>query len=118
MPAGRVTENSTNFIFPIDGFVGNKETIDAACDELIARIREIFHIEAESGKITSDELEFRFGSMTDEEKAIEDQIAIMLKGVAQYTTVSQIRKKVSDAVKGNRPLRIKLGLDPSAPDIH
>ncbi len=56
--------------------------------------------------------------MTDEEKAIEDQIAIMLKGVAQYTTVSQIRKKVSDAVKGNRPLRIKLGLDPSAPDIH
>lgn len=118
MPAGRVTENSTNFIFPIDGFVGNKETIDAACDELIARIREIFHIEAESGKITSDELEFRFGSMTDEEKAIEDQIAIMLKGVAQYTTVSQIRKKVSDAVKENRPLRIKLGLDPSAPDIH
>ena len=118
MPAGRVTETSTNFIFPIDGFVGNKEIIDAACDELVALIRKIFHVEAESGRITSEELEFRFGSMTDEEKAVEDQIAIMLKGVAQYTTVSQIRKKVSDALKDNRPLRIKLGLDPSAPDIH
>lgn len=118
MPAGRVTETSTNFIFPIDGFVGNKDIIDAACDELVALIRKIFNVEAESGRITSEESEFRFGSMTDEEKAIEDQIAIMLKGVAQYTTVSQIRKKVSDALKDNRPLRIKLGLDPSAPDIH
>lgn len=118
MPAGRVTEHSTNFIFPIDGFVGNRETIDAACNELISLIREIFNVEAESGKITSDELEFRFGPMSDEEKAVEDQIAIMLKGVAQHTAVSQIRKKVSDAVKENRPLRIKLGLDPSAPDIH
>ena len=118
MPAGRVTETSTNFIFPIDGFVGNKDIIDAACDELVALIHEIFNVEAENGRITSEELEFRFGSMTDEEKAIEDQIAIMLKGVAQYTTVSQIRKKVFDALKDNRPLRIKLGLDPSAPDIH
>lgn len=118
MPAGRVTENSTNFIFPIDGFVGNKDVIDAACNELVALIRDVFNVEAESGRITSEELEFRFGSMTDEEKAIEDQIAIMLKGVAQYTTVSQIRQKVTDALKNNRPLRIKLGLDPSAPDIH
>lgn len=118
MPAGRVTENSTNFIFPIDGFANNKETIDEACDELISLIREIFNVKVEHGKITSEELEFRFGPLTDEEKAIEDQIAIMLKGVAQHTAISEIRKKVTDAVKENRPLRIKLGLDPSAPDIH
>jgi tyrosine--tRNA ligase len=118
MPAGRVTENSTNFVFPIDGFFDNKESIDAACDELVLLIHEIFNVEAESGKITSEELEFRFGSLTDEEKAIENQIAIMLKGVAQYTAVSEIRQKLTDAVKENRALRIKLGLDPSAPDIH
>lgn len=53
-----------------------------------------------------------------EEQDIENQIAIMLKGVAQHTPVSEIREKLREVKKENRPLRIKLGLDPSAPDIH
>nr|WP_243081083.1 tyrosine--tRNA ligase [Eubacterium ventriosum] len=56
--------------------------------------------------------------MTEEELEIENQISIMLKGVAQHTAISDIRKKLNQAKKENRPLRIKLGLDPSAPDIH
>ena len=52
------------------------------------------------------------------ENEVENQIEIMLKGVAQHTDVSEIRKKLTDAKKEGRPLRIKLGLDPSAPDIH
>ena len=55
---------------------------------------------------------------TDEEKEIENQIAIMLKGVSQHTAIHEIREKICNAKKENRPLRIKLGLDPSAPDIH
>ena len=51
----------------------------------MALIRKIFHVEAESGRITSEELEFRFGSMTDEEKAVEDQIAIMLSSSIRAT---------------------------------
>lgn len=117
-PSGRVDENSMNFIFPIDGFSCNKETIDAACDELVSLIKSIFGVEAQMGKLTPEETEFRFGPMTEEEKNIEDQIAIMLKGVAQYTAVPEIREKLNHARKENRPLRIKLGLDPSAPDIH
>lgn len=70
------------------------------------------------GKVSSEETEFRFGIMTEEEEYIENQIAIMLKGVAQHTAVSQIREKLNNARKQNRPLRVKLGLDPSAPDIH
>ncbi len=49
---------------------------------------------------------------------IENTIKIMLKGVADHTPVEEIREKLVKAKKENRPLRIKLGLDPSAPDIH
>ncbi|MGN0178222.1 MAG: tyrosine--tRNA ligase [Monoglobaceae bacterium] len=56
--------------------------------------------------------------MTDEEREVENQIAMMLKGVAMHSDISDIREKIISARKENRPLRVKLGLDPSAPDIH
>lgn len=118
MPAGRVSANSVNFVFPIDGFFDNKDVIDSACKELVDLIKHYFGVDAESGILTAEENEFRFGPMTEEEKNIEDQIAIMLKGVAQYTAVPQIRERLISAKKEGRPLRVKLGLDPSAPDIH
>lgn len=118
MPAGRVTETSTDFIFPIDGFQNNKATVDAACSELVELLNNIFGVEAEKNVINRENPEVRFGKMTEEEENIENQISIMLKGVAQATSMAEIRKKVTECRKENRPLRIKLGLDPSAPDIH
>ena len=117
-PAGRVTEKSTDFLIPIDGFESNKETVDAACNELVALLRELFHADVEYGVLNRSNTEFYFGVLTVEEQDIENQIAIMLKGVVQHTPVSEIREKLREARKENRPLRIKLGLDPSAPDIH
>ena len=49
---------------------------------------------------------------------IENTIKIMLKGAADHTDVEEIKEKLKKVEKENRPLRIKLGLDPSAPDIH
>ena len=49
---------------------------------------------------------------------INEKIKITLKGVADHKETSEIIKKFETAEKENRPLRIKLGLDPSAPDIH
>lgn len=49
---------------------------------------------------------------------IENQLAIMLKGVAQHTDIPEIRQRLLKVKAEGRPLRIKLGLDPSAPDIH
>lgn len=49
---------------------------------------------------------------------VDNTISVMLKGVAQHTEVDEIRERIFDAFSNNRPLRIKLGLDPSAPDIH
>lgn len=118
MPAGRVSEDSVNFLFPIDGFTENKEVVDAACRELADRLADIFGIDAEVGAVSDACPEFRFGEMTEEEQEIENQIAVMLKGVAQHTAIPEIREKLTAAKKENRSLRIKLGLDPSAPDIH
>lgn len=49
---------------------------------------------------------------------IEDTIKIMLKGAADYTQIKEIEEKLKKVKTENRPLNIKLGLDPSAPDIH
>ena len=49
---------------------------------------------------------------------IENTLKIMLKGADSYTDREQIIEKLKEVEKENRPLRIKLGLDPSAPDIH
>ena len=49
---------------------------------------------------------------------IENTIKIMLKGAADHTDVEEIKEKLKKVDEEHRPLRIKLGLDPSAPDIH
>ena len=49
---------------------------------------------------------------------IEETLKIMLKGSADHTDKDEIVEKLKDVDKENRHLIIKLGLDPSAPDIH
>lgn len=118
MPLGRVNERSTSFIFPIDGFECNKDVIDNACKEFVKILEELFKVDASFKVISRENPEVQVGQLTEEEKKIENQLAIMLKGVAQHTAEFEIREKLSEAYKRGVPLRIKLGLDPSAPDIH
>ncbi|AEV30531.1 tyrosyl-tRNA synthetase [Sphaerochaeta pleomorpha str. Grapes] len=47
-----------------------------------------------------------------------DTIQIMIKGVVEHSAEEEIKTKLDKVKKENRPLRVKLGLDPSAPDIH
>ena len=49
---------------------------------------------------------------------IKNTIKVMLKGAADHTDIEEIKAKLKKVDEENRPLRIKLGLDPSAPDIH
>ena len=49
---------------------------------------------------------------------IEEQIRIMKKGVAEMISEEELREKLLSARKEERPLIVKLGPDPSAPDIH
>ena len=51
-------------------------------------------------------------------KSVDEQLRIMKKGIDSIVNEEELRKKLERSVKEKRPLTIKLGLDPSAPDIH
>lgn len=48
----------------------------------------------------------------------EQQLELIVSGAEEIIPADEIEKKLKQAAKENRPLRVKLGLDPSAPDIH
>ncbi|SHO50369.1 tyrosine--tRNA ligase [Anaerocolumna xylanovorans] len=51
-------------------------------------------------------------------KSVEEQMRIIAKGAKEIVGEEDLRNKLVRAIAENRGLTIKLGLDPSAPDIH
>ncbi|MEG2983061.1 MAG: tyrosine--tRNA ligase [Peptostreptococcaceae bacterium] len=51
-------------------------------------------------------------------KNIDEQIKIISKGVDEIIGLEDLKNKLEKCQKENKPLTVKLGLDPSAPDIH
>ncbi|MCB2291073.1 tyrosine--tRNA ligase [Clostridium sp. CS001] len=49
---------------------------------------------------------------------INEQIKIISKGEAEIIDLEELKQKLTKAEEGNRQLTVKLGLDPTAPDIH
>src|SRR5690606_23300892 len=49
---------------------------------------------------------------------IDEQIALYKRGCAELFTEKDLRARLTAAQVANRPLRVKLGMDPTAPDIH
>ncbi len=52
------------------------------------------------------------------EKETEHQMRVMLKGAAEVVGEEELRQKVEQSIRTGKPLRVKFGMDPSAPDIH
>lgn len=52
------------------------------------------------------------------DKVLEHQMKIIRRGVAEILPEQQLIEKVKKSIKDNTPLKVKLGLDPTAPDIH
>lgn len=50
--------------------------------------------------------------------SIDEQMKIIMKGVDELIEEKELREKLIKSEKENKPLIVKLGLDPSAPDIH
>ena len=50
--------------------------------------------------------------------SVDEQLKIIAKGTDEIIELEELRKKLEKSVKENKPLTVKLGLDPSAPDIH
>lgn len=48
----------------------------------------------------------------------EEQLEIILKGTESVIHVEELKQKLQRSFEQQKPLKIKLGLDPSAPDIH
>lgn len=51
-------------------------------------------------------------------KELERQFNIYASGVEEIIHVEELRNKIAKSIILNTPLKVKLGLDPSAPDIH
>lgn len=51
-------------------------------------------------------------------RPIEEQLAIIRSGAVEILPEGELEKKLARAIAENRPLRVKQGFDPTAPDIH
>ena len=51
-------------------------------------------------------------------KDVEKQLEIIMRGVIDIVTKEDLTRKLQRSIKEKKPLRVKLGLDPTAPDIH
>jgi tyrosyl-tRNA synthetase len=49
---------------------------------------------------------------------VEEQFAILSRGAAQIVPEDEFKAKIARSIATGKPLRVKLGLDPTAPDIH
>jgi len=49
---------------------------------------------------------------------IEKQLQIIKRGVVEIISEDELRKKLAQSIKTKRPLKIKAGFDPTAPDLH
>ncbi|HHP51593.1 MAG TPA: tyrosine--tRNA ligase, partial [Moorella mulderi] len=55
---------------------------------------------------------------TDIKREADRQLRILKRGAAEIITEEELRAKLERSLRDNRPLKVKLGLDPTAPDIH
>ena len=52
------------------------------------------------------------------EKSLEKQLELIRRGTVEIIQQDGLKKKLERAIKENRPLVVKAGFDPTAPDIH
>ena len=55
---------------------------------------------------------------TDLEKEVARQFDIIRQRTAMLVTENELKAKLQRSISQNKPLKVKLGVDPSAPDIH
>ena len=49
---------------------------------------------------------------------VDEQMDLLQKGAAEIIRVSDLRERLEESRKTGRPLRIKVGFDPTSPDLH
>jgi len=51
-------------------------------------------------------------------KDFEEQLKVILRGTAEVIPKDELQKRLEESIRLEKPLRVKLGIDPTAPDIH
>ena len=51
-------------------------------------------------------------------KNIDEQLSIIKRGAVEIFSEEELRKKLEQSIKSRRPLKVKAGFDPTAPDLH
>ena len=49
---------------------------------------------------------------------VDEQLAYIKKGAAEIIRESDLRERLENSIKTGKPLRVKAGFDPTAPDLH
>ncbi|HME73338.1 MAG TPA: tyrosine--tRNA ligase, partial [Myxococcota bacterium] len=52
------------------------------------------------------------------EAEVERQLAVIRAGTQDLVGEAELRTRLAESIRTSRPLRVKLGMDPSAPDLH
>src|SRR5712691_714077 len=50
--------------------------------------------------------------------SVQEQVARLCRGTAEILSEEELAAKLERAERSGEPLRVKLGIDPTAPDIH
>ena len=50
--------------------------------------------------------------------SLDKQLEVIRRGVVEIVPENELVDKLKHSIESGKPLRIKLGLDPTAPDIH
>ena len=51
-------------------------------------------------------------------KSVDQQYELISRGAEEIIPEKELRKKIEDSLKSGTPLKVKLGCDPSRPDLH
>lgn len=51
-------------------------------------------------------------------KSVNEQLEYLKKGCVEIIQENELREKLTQSLKKNKPLKVKAGFDPTAPDIH
>jgi tyrosyl-tRNA synthetase len=51
-------------------------------------------------------------------KPLEEQLALIKQGVQEIIREEELKEKLAKSLATGKPLRIKAGFDPTAPDLH
>ncbi|MCP4295610.1 MAG: tyrosine--tRNA ligase, partial [Proteobacteria bacterium] len=52
------------------------------------------------------------------EKSLKEQLAIIRRGAEEIVSEDELKKKLEKSLQSNKPLLVKAGFDPTAPDLH